>query len=714
MKQTKIHLTKLVQLITNIEHWQDKFTTELDQLKHIKTLYSEKLDRFSQEEQTLNIAIMGQVKAGKSSFLNALLFDGNPILPEAATPKTANLTRISHGDTHRLEVEFYDESDWQRIEAVANSEATHQEAKVAREQIDMVKKAGIDPIATIRQGTFVKEADSTEDIMKVLNDYAGNDGKYTGLVKVIRLYLPMPELKGYNVIDTPGMNDPVVSRTQRTKEEMANSDVVFFLSRASNFLDASDIDLLGQQLPEAGIKRLILVAGQYDSAIEQDGYNRDSLESTEKNLTKRIGERAKTDLGKLAGMKEKAGQNQVASLLRSMTNPVFSSTYAYGFANWDKSKWNSGMQHLYQQLTEMAEDEWNGYQFTQADWQRIAGFDPLVKAYEQAKEDKAVIIEEQKQGLLPEAKNNLNNWLDEFKKQVHQRIITLQTGDIEQLEKRQKQYQARITNVSNQLENVIEQAIQNANQRQQEITRELKRGIQENSQIKTRTSTETHEESYEVVRESGLQKAGRFLSFGLYDGRSYETRYRTITKNYEYLSPADAIDQVTNFAYNCVSDIEYHFSQLVNPNDIKNKMRKALLDVLDTQSSDFDPAQFRNLLNQSINRMQLPQLKLDIGDAGRDISRNFSGEVRGESDKARLQSQLRDALYQVFNRLSVEFNQAVLLITQELKATKDNLEATLTENINTELQQLKNDLNNQQQAVKDYQKLETILNDTTV
>ena len=702
---TQNHLDNLKQLITNIEPWQNKFTTELDQLKHIKTLYSDKLERFSQEEQTLNIAIMGQVKAGKSSFLNALLFDGNPILPEAATPKTANLTRISHGDTHRLEVEFYDESDWQRIEAVANSEATHQEAKVAREQIDMVKKAGIDPIATIRQGTFVKEADSTEDIMKVLNDYAGNDGKYTGLVKMIRLYLPMPELKGYNVIDTPGMNDPVVSRTQRTKEEMANSDVVFFLSRASNFLDASDIDLLAQQLPEAGIKRLILVAGQYDSAIEQDGYNRDSLESTEKNLTKRIGERAKTDLGKLAEMKEKAGQNQVASLLRSMINPVFSSTYAYGFANWDKSKWNSGMQHLYQQLTEMAEDEWNGYQFTQNDWQRIAGFEPPIKAYEQAKADKAKIIEEQKQGLLPEAKNNLNNWLDEFKKQVHERILTLETGDMAQLEKRQKQYQARITNVANQLEDVIEQAIQNATQRQNEITRELKQGIQQNSQLKTRTGTETHEESYTV----STSKWYNPFSWG-----SSETRYRTVSVNYEYLSPADAIDQVTNFAYNCVSDIEYHFSQLVNPNDIKNKMRKALLDMLDTQSSDFDPAQFRNLLNQSINRMQLPQLKLDIGDAGRDISRNFSGEVRGESDKARLQSQLRDALYQVFNRLSVEFNQAVLLITQELKATKDNLEATLTENINTELQQLKNDLNNQQQAVKDYQKLETILNHTTV
>ncbi len=702
---TQNHLDNLKQLITNIEPWQNKFTTELDQLKHIKTLYSDKLERFSQEEQTLNIAIMGQVKAGKSSFLNALLFDGNPILPEAATPKTANLTRISHGDTHRLEVEFYDESDWQRIEAVANSEATHQEAKMAREQIDMVKKAGIDPIANIRQGTFVKEADSTEDIMNILNDYAGNDGKYTGLVKMIRLYLPMPELKGYNVIDTPGMNDPVVSRTQRTKDEMANSDVVFFLSRASNFLDASDIDLLGQQLPEAGIKRLVLVAGQYDSAIEQDGYNRVNLAVTEQNITKRINERANNDLGKLADTKEKAGQEQVAKLLRSITQPVLSSTYAYGFANWDKVKWNAGMRHLHQQLTEMAEDEWDGYEFTQQDWQRIAGFEPLIKAYQQAKTDKATIIEEQKQGLLPEAQSNLKNWLDGFKQQVHERILTLETGDMAQLEKRQKQYQARITNVANQLEDVMEQAIHNANQRQQEITRELKKGIQQNSQLKTRTGTETHEESYTVSTSTWYKP----WTWG-----DTETRYRTRSVNYEYLSPTDAIEQATNFAHHCVSDIEYHFSQLVNPNDIKNKLRKALLDVLDTQSSDFDPAHFRTLLNQSISYMQIPELRLEIGDVGRDISRNFSGEVRGESDKARLQSQLRDALYQVFNKLSIEFNQAVSAITQELKATKDNLEATLTENINVELQQLKNDLNNQQQAVREYQKLKTILNDTTV
>ena len=264
---TQNHIERLSNFIEKTQLWQDKFVPQFDQLNHIKNIFIEKIDRFSQEEQTLNIAIMGQVKAGKSSFLNALLFEGKPILPEAATPKTANLTRISYADTHRLEVEFYNQEDWHNITQLAKSDSEDQQTKVAKEQVSMIDQTGVDANALIAQGACVQEADNLDQIMSVLNDYAGNDGKYTGLVKMIRLYLPLPELEGYNIIDTPGMNDPVVSRTQRTKEEMANSDVVFFLSRASNFLDTSDINLLSNQLPEAGVKRLVLVAGQYDLSL---------------------------------------------------------------------------------------------------------------------------------------------------------------------------------------------------------------------------------------------------------------------------------------------------------------------------------------------------------------------------------------------------------------------------------------------------------------
>ena len=38
-------------------------------------------------------------------------------------------------------------------------------------------------------------------------------------------------------MDTPGLNDPIPSRTIRTKEFMELCDVVFFLSQAGSFLD---------------------------------------------------------------------------------------------------------------------------------------------------------------------------------------------------------------------------------------------------------------------------------------------------------------------------------------------------------------------------------------------------------------------------------------------------------------------------------------------
>ena len=99
------HLEKLNQLSKQLQPWQGRFN-EIQDILSLKKPLLEQVERFNQEEQTLNIAIMGQVKAGKSSFLNALLFNGKPVLPTAATPKTANLTRISYGEKPVLEVEY--------------------------------------------------------------------------------------------------------------------------------------------------------------------------------------------------------------------------------------------------------------------------------------------------------------------------------------------------------------------------------------------------------------------------------------------------------------------------------------------------------------------------------------------------------------------------------------------------------------------------------
>lgn len=72
---------------------------------------------------------MGRVKAGKSSLLNALLFHGESLLPKAATPKTATLTSLSHGETLAAEVEFFSDEDF------ANIQAKNEEYETERERL---------------------------------------------------------------------------------------------------------------------------------------------------------------------------------------------------------------------------------------------------------------------------------------------------------------------------------------------------------------------------------------------------------------------------------------------------------------------------------------------------------------------------------------------------------------------------------------------------
>lgn len=692
------HLEKLKQLSEQLQPWQGRFNEIQDILNLRKTLL-EQVKRFNQEEQTLNIAIMGQVKAGKSSFLNALLFDGKPVLPTAATPKTANLTRISYGEKPVLEVEYYTQEEWQDLEQLAQQQGDYDQIKVAKELTTMVKQSGLDAVQILQQQIQKIEADSLNELMQLLDAYAGNSGQYTPLVKMTRLYLPNEELKGFDIIDTPGMNDPVLNRTEKTKQEMQRCDVVFFLSRASQFLDQSDIDLLSSQLPQGGVQKMVLVAAQYDSVIIDDGFNRDSLAECESNIQTRINRRAETELGKLAEQREQAGRPQVAELLRSLTKPILSSTFAYGFAHWEQSQWDHAMQHTYQELQSLGE-EWNDYQFTAADWERIGNFKTLSQEYEQARQNKVQLLEQKKQELLPKAQENLADKIQILHEVLDQRIHILNTQDIQQLEQQQKQCELQIQRISGKLENLINQQINKLQSTTQEITRDLQKGIQQYSQITTHTGTETEERAYEVST-SELFKPWTWFS--------KETRYRSYTTTYEYLNASDAVEQVSQYARDCKVDIQYHFNDLVRPNQLKLDLRKALVDELNTSSQDFDPAQFKNTLDRVINQLDLPELDLDIGNLSELISRNFSGQIRSSSDIQQLKLQLNQSLQKIFEMLSQRFKASSQNLQHSLEQTRNSLLQTLIAGLEQELQQVRQDFTEKQKTLAEYQQLKKLL-----
>ena len=700
------HLEQLSNLCQNLQVWGKRFdNNEISNVFRLKETLQQDIQRFEQEQQTLNIAIMGQVKAGKSSFLNALLFDGKPVLPTAATPKTANLTRISYGEIPALEIEYYSKEEWSEIEKLAQEKDESEAVKVAKELVEMVSTAQINVQEVLEQQTKRIESSFIDDLVNNLNQYTGNNGQYTALVKMTRLYLPNDELKGFDIIDTPGMNDPVISRTQKTKEEMARCDVVFFLSRASQFLDQSDIHLLTDQLPQGGVERLYLIAGQYDSAILDDGFNRGSLSECETNLQNRLNKRAVKELGDLADKKRKAGHEHLADLLENLVNPIVSSTFAHGFSTWDVSKWDATMLHVHTELKEMAENDWDEYQFTQQDWQRIANFEALKEKYQAARIQKNQILESKKQSLLPKAQEKLDETLSDLRETVESRIIRLNTQDISQLTVSEKQLEQRIRGISSKLEQHIGTELTAIQKAINDISRDLQKSIQQYTQLTTHTGSETHEEAYEV----STSKWYNPFSWG-----SSETRYRTYTTNYEYLSASDAVEQIAQYARNCKVDIQYHFNDLVRPNQLKLNLRRALVNELNTAQADFDANQFKTVLDAVIRQLDLPELKLEIGDPTRKISQNFSGQVRSSNDMQKLKQALHQSLQEVFKLLNEQFKASAKQIELNLIDTQNQLAQKMTQGLEKELEQIKQDFAEKQKAVQEYEALKALISDQTL
>lgn len=66
----------------------------------------EACDGLLAENPPIDVAILGQFKAGKSSFLNSLI--GKPILPVGVIPVTTVISRLTYGERERAVVSFFD------------------------------------------------------------------------------------------------------------------------------------------------------------------------------------------------------------------------------------------------------------------------------------------------------------------------------------------------------------------------------------------------------------------------------------------------------------------------------------------------------------------------------------------------------------------------------------------------------------------------------
>ena len=176
------------------------------------------------DEPDLQIVIVGTIKAGKSTFINAL-FEEN-IASTDVTPETASLTKFRYSTKNKLEVKFYNKTEWDELwESVKKSEKENK-GKVFKEEFE---SSGAENIKNdyIGASDKIEEVSNIEELKKKVKEYTSKTSEIHYFVKELIVYLNNENIhKNVTIVDTPGLDDVVDYRSKITRDYIKRANAV--------------------------------------------------------------------------------------------------------------------------------------------------------------------------------------------------------------------------------------------------------------------------------------------------------------------------------------------------------------------------------------------------------------------------------------------------------------------------------------------------------
>lgn len=665
---------------------------EISSLNKLIDNFKLKTEDFYRENRKLNIGVIGQVKAGKSSFLNTLLFGGKEILPKASTPKTATLTKMEYSTENIIQIEYYSEYDWERIVEYSSIDLDDDVYSSSRELMSMVNKNGINPQEYTKKGTDSFKFATYDDLISSLNDYVGEDGKYTPVVKAVTLYLNNEEFKGLSIVDTPGLNDPIPSRTQRTREFMEVCDVVFFLSQAGSFLDKSDWDLLSAQLPQKGVKKLVLIASKYDSGIRdilrvqdeddifgEDENTADNIPKACKIIEKKLRKRAKSKVAEFTKSLETINStSELIEVIKGCSEPIMISSIAYNMANKTEEEYSSEEKNICSALKVFSKD-------IKADLKLLGNFDKVNSLFEGVIAEKEAIFEAKSKSFVPNAIQELKSLLTAYIDKSAKRVQVLENNDREKLLEQKKIIEEQIKSIRADISEVLGELNIKLEEEKINGIREMRDGSKDYLSIKDRTGSVT--------------RTGSYTTGHLWWKKRHVYTYE---EHYSYCIAADAIENLNKHGIEASGKVEEVFSEALQLKELKRRLLNVVVNNFDLGSEKYDSSLFRIMVEETISRIEFPVFKIDISDEMKGISGKFSGEITSPDKKNELVTALSSALSKINEALCSNLEEEVKKFKAEMKDIGKKVEDSLLTNIIEEFEELLRQCENKDKEIADY------------
>ncbi|MCQ2669907.1 dynamin-like GTPase family protein [Helicobacter pylori] len=658
----------------------------------IKTEELEKtLKEMQDTDRNLKVGIIGRVKAGKSSLLNALIFEGEEVLPKAATPMTASLTILKYAKTLSAEVEFYSPKDilelkneheryvreFNRIvdeevkkqkekQSLSNrakegfrnvgnkmlgrnksTEATPKENILSDEEI--VKRAeriaknelekDIKLVSSYDQYERMKksgslntetkdpriQANSLEELNQKLLQFVGADGKFMPYTKAVQISLNNPNLKDLEVIDTPGVNDPIASREERTKALLKDCDVVFIVSPSGQFLTDSDMDLFDRVSHKEGLQEIYFVASQTDSAVcspSEVQNSRQHLPTAFENAQKALSSQLNNIMEKLIEnypnqreIFEKAIKNGVI-----LASGVCFSMYKdfNNQASWERNQKTEEYHNALRNLRNSYPDAFNSDDKSEESLLLLSNMGAIKERLEKVAQRKEKIISQRLQDYAQSQANNLHALIVQLLQDLEEEKKRIKNADMSAIKEQIKVYQKLSGNIEMKFREAYEEFILHfINNIRVGLEETLKKAIQT---AKTRSREEEEEEHYiERVKQGGLGGWARWL--GSVVGEK-DWGYNKVERTRATIKAGAVLDYLTEMHERCESALNDSTNsfKVVFKKELYAKVFSQLREII---SDDLiDEVAFKRSVDAVLDRIEFKEF---------DYADKLPGEIRGKT-----------------------------------------------------------------------------------
>ncbi|MFP6267681.1 dynamin family protein [Helicobacter pylori] len=655
----------------------------------IKTEELEKtLKELQDTDRDLKVGIIGCVKAGKSSLLNALIFEGVEVLPKAATPMTASLTILKYADTLSAEVEFYSPKDiaelkneheryvrefnrivdeevkkqkqsfsnrakegFKKISNKSSGNKSDKEAPKERilsdeeinkmaeriakrelekdtklvsshDQYEKMKKSGL--INTEKLDPRI-QANSLQELNQKLLQFVGADGKYMPYTKAVQISLNNPNLKDLEVIDTPGVNDPIASREERTKALLKDCDVVFIVSPSNQFLTDSDMSLFDRVSNKEGLQEIYFVASQADSTVlsmsevEKSGQHLPTaLENAQKALSSQLNNIMEALIQKNPNQREifeKAIKNGVI-----LASGVCFSMYKdfNNQASWERNKKTEEYHNALQNLRDAYPDAFNSDDKSKESLLFLSNMGAIEERLEKAAQEKEKLMLKNLKSKIESQANNLHSLIAQLLQDLEEEKKRIKNADISAIKEQIEAYQNLSGNIKMKFMEVYEEFILHfINNIRVGLEETLTKAIQT---ARVSAKKEEEEERYtERVKQGGVRGSIKrnFLWFFDDDAGYYEVRRTRVV-----VKAGAVLDYLTEMHERCESALNDSANsfKVVFKKELYAKVFKQLREIIPDDL--IDEVAFKRSVDAVLDSIEFEEF---------DYADKLPGEIRGKT-----------------------------------------------------------------------------------